>query len=194
MASQLLSVRGKKRTPYGARGALQAKIARLPQTMEAQQQRELIARDTKFQNKQMKLQKDEAAQRRREQEVGMGLEAGKLGLNIGMSDMGKKSVGDLFTGGKKLINDVSKPIAGKDVMNVAPKSGGPWDVNVGSGVASGLTGYGVGKLVGGKNKKKKAGFGAGAGALMGMLSSKPGSGLMGGLIGGLTGGLGGYFS
>lgn len=193
MASQLRKVTGNKRLTSDPRAMLQAKISRLPQRLAQKQQSEIIKRDTAFQNKQIALQKKGATQRKREQEAAMGLEAGKLGVNIGMSDLGKKTVGDL-TGGVKALGN--KVMGREKTPGIQPtKPTGPVNnFNVGGAIASGLTGYGVGKMVGGKNKVKKSAYGAGAGALMGLLSANKGGGLGGLISGGLTGGLGGYFS
>jgi hypothetical protein len=190
MASQLRKVTGNRRLTSDPRAILQAKIANLPRRMQQQQQREIIKRDTAFQGSQIALQKDAATQRKREQEAAMGLEAGKLGVNIGMSDLGKKTMGDMVGGAKNISNDTMN-------TSLDPKSpgmpAGIRDFNVGGAISSGLTGYGVGKLVGGR-KGKKTGYGAGAGALMGMLSSNSGQGLSGMIGGGIAGAIGGYFS
>ena len=184
MASQLQRVTGSRRLRYDPRAGLQAKIARLPQMQAQKQQREVIARDTAFQNKQIALARKSAAQRKREQQAGMGLEAAKLGFTVGMGDIGKTTIGDITAGTRNIFK-------GKEAPKVEAKETGISGINVGAGLASGLAGFGVGKMVGGKKKLKKAGFGAGAGALMGLLSGKS---LIAGGIGGLMGGLGGYFS
>lgn len=194
MASQLRKVTGNRRLTSDPRAILAAKISRLPQKMAQKQQSEIIKRDTAFQNKQIALQKKGATQRKREQEAAMGLEAGKLGVNLGMSDLGKKTVGDLTGGVKSLGRKVG--IGSDKTPGIKPTTAtGPIsNFNVGGAISSGLTGYGVGKMVGGKNKVKKSAYGAGAGALMGLLSANKGGGMSGMLGGGLLGGLGGYFS
>jgi len=191
MASQLRKVTGNKRLSSDPRAMLAAKISRLPQRMAQKQQSEIIKRDTAFQNKQIALQKKGATQRKREQEAAMGLEAGKLGVNLGMSDLGKKTIGDLTGDVKSLGNKVG---IGSDKTPGIKPTGAVNNFNVGGAISSGLTGYGVGKMVGGKNKVKKSAYGAGAGALMGLLSANKGGGMSGMLGGGLLGGLGGYFS
>lgn len=191
MASQLRKVTGNKRLSSDPRAMLAAKISRLPQRMAQKQQSEIIKRDTAFQNKQIALQKKGATQRKREQEAAMGLEAGKLGVNLGMSDLGKKTIGDLTGDVKSLGNKVG--IGSGKTPGIKP-TGAVNNFNVGGAISSGLTGYGVGKMVGGKNKVKKSAYGAGAGALMGLLSANKGGGMSGMLGGGLLGGLGGYFS
>jgi hypothetical protein len=195
MAGQYRRVTGNpSRRKAGQQAVLQSRINMLPQLLQAQQQRAQIARDTQFQNQQMSLQKKQLKQRDRESEVGMGLEAGKLGLTLGMSDAGKKTFGDLFSAGSGMVHDVSGGRYG--TAGGGPKGEGNMlsNFNIGGGIASGLTGYGVGKMIGGKNKTKKGLYGAGSGALMGLLSSKKGQGLSGMISGGLLGGLGGIFS
>ena len=192
MASQLRKVTGNRRLARDPRAGLQAKISNLPNRLQQRQQAEVIARDTKFQGKQIALQKKGMTQRKREQEAAMGLEAGKLGVNLAMSDIGKKTVGNMFGGAKDLASKATggwvKPAATNTKPNMVR------DINLGGAISSGLTGYGVGKLVGGKNKKKKSLYGMGAGALMGLMSSGQGKGLSGMITGGLSGGMGGYFS
>jgi hypothetical protein len=126
----------------------------------------------------------------RQSEIGLGLEATKLGTNLAFSPMGKENVGQtlgiksgIFGGG-----DGSTKPTGKPGM-----FGG---LKLGSAVSSGLTGFGLGKMVGG-SKKKKALFGAVGGGLMGLLSGGKSSsvgqaGLKFGL-GSLLGGIGGLF-
>lgn len=192
MASQLRRVTGNTAVSPSslAHARLQAKIAGLPEVLAARQQRKNIARDTRFQNRQLALQKAAAKQRQREQQAAMGLDAAKLGLSVGMSDFGKKTIGDAFTAGKGVVNKIPG-------VNVNPKvSGLPSSVsnfNIGGALASGLTGYGVGNLIGGKNKLKKGLYGAGSGALMGLLTAPKGGGLGGLLSGALFGGAGGFF-
>jgi hypothetical protein len=202
MASQYRRVTGNPSVRSGlANAKLQSRINNLPQMLANRQQKQLINRDTAFQNKQIAMQRRGEKQRKREQESAMGLEAAKLGLNIGMSDMGGTTLGDITTGAKNaytgagnLFRKNKKPMATNLNATGGPKSGWKNSVNVGGALSSGLTGFGVGKLVGGKSKAKKSLYGAGAGAAMGLLSANKGGGMMGGLIGGLTGGIGGYFS
>jgi len=199
MASQYLRVTG---NPAGraktSNAILQSKIARLPQAMAAKQAREQIARDKKFQKQNIQMAKKDMKFRERQEESAMGLEASKLGLNLAMSDMGSKTLGDVGTGAKAAYRGVRDKFAKpgtNEKLNVEDKD--PSMVSklpIGAALSSGLTGYGVGKLVGGKSKGKKALYGGGAGALMGMMSAPKGSGLGGMMAGGLTGALGGYFS
>jgi hypothetical protein len=198
MASQYSKVTGNPSVRSGlAKAKLQGRVNRLPQMLANRQNQAILKRDTAFQNKQIALQGAQRKQRERESEVGMGMEAAKLGLNIGMSDMGKKTLGDITAGAgnayRGVTNKFRSPTNQKSTTLPA-KEGMFSNVNVGGALSSGLTGFGVGKLVGGKSKAKKSLFGAGAGGLMGMLSAPRGGGMMGGLIGGLTGGIGGYFS
>ena len=191
MASQLRKVTGNRRLTSDPRAALQARISNLPNKLAQQQQRQVIARDTKFQNKQIKLQKKSAEQRRREQEAAMGLEASKLGMNLAMSDLGSKTIGDVTGSVKGMYNSA---MGNEKTSGLKPSGNAVSNFNIGGAVSSGLTGFGVGKLVGGKSKAKKSAYGAGAGALMGLLSANKGGGMSGLLSGGLTGALGGYFS
>jgi hypothetical protein len=195
MASQYRRVSGNPSMRSGlANAKLQGRVNRLPQMLANKQNKAILARDTAFQNKQIALQGKQRKQRERESEVGMGMEAAKLGLNIGMSDMGNKSLGDITRGAKNTYGSMFKK-GHTDTPKPTGASRGISDrINVGGALSSGLTGFGVGKLVGGKSKAKKSLFGAGAGGLMGMLSAPKGGGMMGGLVGGLTGGIGGYFS
>lgn len=195
MASQLRRVTGNPSRRTGVANAkLQARINRLPQMLQNRQSQAILKRDTAFQNSQIALQRSAAKQRKREQEAGMGLEASKLGVNLAMSDMGGKTLGDITRGAKDLYGNAFK----KGYTNKAVPTGAArgWQdkVSVGGALSSGLTGYGVGKLVGGKSKTKKSLYGGGAGALLGMLSAPKGGGMMGGLVGGGLGALGGYFS
>jgi len=181
MASQLRRVTGNRRIASSPHAQLQAKIGALPQTLANKQQAEVIKRDTKFQGKQIGLQKKQMKQRRREQQVGMGLEAAKFGMNLATSDMANKSVGSLYQGAKETLGGAPAPA----------KTGGLYDVKPGVALASGLTGYGVGQMVGGKNKKKKAMYGAAAGGLMGLFGGGGNMATAG--MGALAGGLGGLF-
>jgi len=200
MASQYRRVTGNPATRKGlAEARLQARVSRLPQVLAQKNMREVQARDARFQEKQIKMQKKTMAQRKREQEAALGLEAGKLGLNLAMSDLGGTTIGDIGRSAQNAVGSAKGMLPGgtKPTPIEAPKAGytGVKGINVGGALASGLTGYGAGKLVGGKNKKKKAMYGAGAGALMGLLSGSKSGNAFGGMGAGLlAGGLGGYFS
>lgn len=182
MASQLRKISANRRLRSDPRAKLQARISNLPGMLANKQQRDIIKRDTSFQNKQIGLQKKQMKQRKREQQVGMGLEAAKLGLNLATSDIGKSTVGQLYKGAKGTFSKAA---------GAAPaKTGGLYDVKPGAAISGGLTGYGVGQMVGG-SKKKKALYGAAAGGLMGMLGG--GGNWATGGISALAGGLGGLF-
>jgi len=192
MAQQMRKVtenRGRSSNP--AHAILQSKIARLPASLAQKQQKAIIQRDTNFQNQQLRLMNKRRKMEEDAAERGMGMEAAKLGLTMGMSDFGGKTIGDALSGGSKALNKVSMGKLGS--ANPPARSNMFSDFNIGGAISSGLTGYGVGKLVGG-GKTKKSLFGAGSGALMGLLASKPGQGLYSGLTGLISGGLGGYFS
>jgi hypothetical protein len=172
---------------------LQSKINRLPYTLQAKQQKETLQRDAAFQQKQLALAKQQAAQRKREQQAMFGLEASKLGLGLAMSDMGQKTLGDVTSGVKGIFGSKEPtPAVTAPAAPAKPKTSGiVSSLPIGTAVSSGLMGFGIGKLMGDKKKTKRAMFGAGAGALMGMLSAPKGSGLLGGFTGGLFGGIGG---
>jgi hypothetical protein len=182
MASQLRRVSGNKRLRSSPHAQLQAKISALPQSLANKQQREIIARDTSFQNKQIGLQKKQQKFQKRQQQAGMGLEAAKLGMNLATSDLGGSTIGQMAKGVKETFGGPTSTPA---------KSGGLYDMKPGVGIASGLTGWGVGQMIGGKNKKKKAAWGAAAGGLMGLLGGGGNLGTAG--MGALAGGLGGLF-
>lgn len=108
--------------------------------------------------------------------VGMGLEAAKLGVNIG-TNYGNKTVGG-FAGG--LGDMIGSPGLGSGMSPMIS------NLSLGSAVSGGLAGFGASQLMGKKKKKGyKLAVGAGAGALMGALS--------GGAGGAIAGGLGGAF-
>ena len=126
-----------------------------------------------FEKKSYRQQKNAAERGAR---IGMGLEAGKLGVNIAQN-YGSNTVGG-FAGS---MGDMFKsPGFGSEMSPMLS------NLSLDSAVGGGLAGFGVSQLMG---KKKKKGYkmaaGAGAGALMGMLS--------GGAGGAISGGLGGAF-
>ena len=180
MADQIRRVTGnpsvRRRT---ADAILQAKIARLPQQLANQQRREQIARDTEFQNQQIRLQKDSVKQRKREQEAAMGLEAAKFGINL--SD---------FNSNASNVKDATKTTVTGGTESSSLLEG--FTSSLPGAVGSGLVGFGAGKMAGGKSKGKKTLLGAGAGFLSSLLSNKPGFGDNFG--GAILGGIGGYFS
>lgn len=182
MASQYRRVTGAPRLRTGE-AALQAKIAMLPQMMQRKQQQQLIARDTKFQNQQIAMAKQAAKQKKRAEAAAMGLEAGKLGLTMATGSASNTTAGDIVRGTKNIFGGNKE---------VAPEGGdtGWKSYKPGSTIASGLTGYGLGKMMGGKSKKKKALYGAIGGGITGLLSGKDLiSGGIGAGVGALASGL-----
>ena len=196
MASQYRKVTGNtSNRGSSANAILQAKIGRLPQLLAQRQRKEVLARDSAFQNSQIALQKKQQKQAQREQQSAMGLEAARLGLNIGMSDMGQKTLGDISASGQNTYNSAKSSLTNTTKpAEVMPGKGPISGINIGGALSSGLVGYGVGNLVGGKKKGKKALWGGLAGGALGMLSAPRGGSMMGGLIGTGLGTLGGYLS
>jgi hypothetical protein len=124
----------------------------------------------------------------RASEVGLGLEAGKLGMTIG-GQYGKKTLGQ--TGG-----DFGKMFGGSGSPSTfgGGKAGNFFsNLSAGSAIGGGLAGFGAAKLIGKKKSKALKGLaGAGAGAALGLLGGSNAfggafSGGLGGLIGGLFG-------
>jgi hypothetical protein len=131
-----------------------------------------------------KSTKQARAQADRASQVGMGLAAGKLGVNIGLSH-GDKTAGGLIQGAKNLWNGTNL---------AAPTTSGFSGVlnnfSIGSAAGGALAGYGASQLYGGKNKFKKAAIGAGIGSILGYLgggTGGAGSGALGGALGSLFG-------
>ena len=115
----------------------------------------------------------------RASQVGMGLKASEMGMNIS-TNYGGRSLGDVARSAPWVGSKVAP--AGKSWMD---------KVDVGSAIGGGLLGYGAGQLVGGNSKAKKAGVGMLAGGLMGMLSGPKGAGMSWGNM--ISGGIGGAF-
>jgi hypothetical protein len=139
-----------------------------------------------FQKKASRQARDAAD---RASEVGLGLEAGKLGLTVGQR-YGGKTFGGVAGDAKSLFTSgVSSPgtFGGGKFGNFVS------NMSVGSAVGGGLAGFGVSKLMGKKKSKLAKGLaGAATGATMGLLGGSNAfggafSGGLGGLIGGLFG-------
>jgi hypothetical protein len=140
-----------------------------------------------FQKKASRQARDAAD---RASEVGLGLEAGKLGLTVGQR-YGGKTFGGVAGDAKSLFTSgVSSP----STFGGGGKFGNfVSNMSVGSAVGGGLAGFGVSKLMGKKKSKLAKGLaGAATGATMGLLGGSNAfggafSGGLGGLIGGLFG-------
>jgi len=125
-----------------------------------------------FEKKSYRQQKNAAERGAR---IGMGLEAGKLGVNIAQN-YGSNTVGG-FAGS---MGDMFKsPGFGSEMSPMLS------NLSLGSAVGGGLVGFGVSQLMHKKKKGYRMAAGAGAGALLG--------GLSGGIGGAISGGLGGAF-
>ena len=143
------------------------------QIAQFDQQFELDQDRVDFEKKSYRQQKNASERGAR---IGMGLEAGKLGVNIAQN-YGNKTVGGFADSIGNLTNTQGLGSGMSPMLS---------NLSLGSAVGGGLAGFGVSQLMG---KKKKKGYkmaaGAGAGALMGYLS--------GGTGGAISGGLGGAF-
>ena len=195
MASQLQSVTRDRRLRVDQDAQLQARMQMLPQIManqasrriekkqDAQFERTLALRQDEF-----SLQKKRTKLQERQDQANMGLSAATFGTNFAFGDAGKTTVSEMFGGAKKMVG------LGKGGTTGMPGLIG--GITAGQILGSGLTGYGVSKMVGG-SKVKKAGYGALAGGLMGLLSGGANKGLSGAAtkfgMGAVLGGLGGLF-
>jgi len=178
---------------------LNARQGLLPQILANQQRTEDIQRQEGQFNRQLGLQEREfafnqnAAKKSRQaadraSEVGMGLEAGKLGMTLA-SRYGDKSLGDVVGGAKGMFS--SKP---SQSYNFGGGSGGNFmsNLSVGSTIGGGLAGFGAAKMLGKKKSKALKGLaGAGVGAALGLLGG--GNSLGGAISGGFGGTIGGLF-
>ena len=192
---------------------LEARQSLLPQMIANQQRKEDLERANELQdiqveqwNKDYSLAQDQQAWNRkayqktknateRTNRIGMGLEATKLGLNLGQQ-YGNKTLGNtMFSKSTAPISSSFTPTTGayeqwsygKDAGDFASKAIN--EFKVGSFIGGGLTGYGASRLVNKKKKGKRFAIGAGAGALSGFLSGGP----SGALAGGIGGGIGSLF-
>lgn len=202
MPTQMIATGGsRRRRPYV--DDLNARLQRLPNMLQAEQEQKNAAAQQDYWNRDIELKKaDQIGEANwRNQQIGMkqaemdfaerqarqnmGLQALTLGANLSMNP------------GNKTIGNVGKATGNLFGRQIAPTGtgffGGLKDVNLGNVVAGGLTGYGAANMFGGgkKNKFKNAAIGTGAGLLSNFLSSGKfsygnalGSGF-GGLVGGL---------
>ena len=193
MASQLQRVTRDPRLRVDQDAQLQARMRFLPQIMANKASKKIEAkRDAQFQQQfaleedKYRLQKKRNKADLRTSEAMMGMEAAKFGTGMTFGPTQGQNVGQMigntgtgmFSGG----SNTSKPgmIGGLNLTGL---------------LSSGLTGFGVGRMIGGPKKKRSAG-GAVAGGLMSLLSNKSNS--LGGAAfnfgkGALLGGLGGIF-
>ena len=142
-----------------------------------QAERQLGLDRARFASEQEQFKKSQALQRR-QQQIGMGLEAAKLGLTTS-KDFGGKTLGDLSKNVTKSFG------AEKNIFSGTP---GVSNFDAGSAVSGGLLGFGASALIPGKNKALKAGVGALAGGLSSFLG---GGSFISGSLGGALGGFGG---
>jgi len=192
MATQMGSTTRNKRK-LDQIAILNARQGLLPQMLMNQQRSEDLARANEMKNIQiaqfdqqyaqdqerMDFEKKSYRQQKNASErgarIGMGLEAGKLGVNIAQN-YGDKTVGGFVS---SIGSMGSNPGLGSGMSPMLS------NLSLGSAVGGGLAGFGVSQLMGKKKKGYKMAAGVGAGALMGMLS--------GGAGGAISGGLGGAF-
>jgi len=194
--TQFGAVTGSKR-PRNQRAELNARQSQLPTIIANQQKAEGIARQEEQFSRQHKLATDRfafeqsstkqaRAQADRASQVGMGLAAGKLGVNIGLSH-GDKTVGGLIQSGKNMWNGTPNTVDTASTGTTGMLKG----LSLGSAVGGGLAGYGVSQLLGKKSSKITKGLaGAGVGGLLGLLGGGAGggiSGTFGGALGSLFG-------
>ena len=192
MATQMGSVSRNKRK-LDQIAILNARQGLLPQMLMNQQRSEDLARANEMKNIQiaqfdqqyaqdqerMDFEKKSYRQQKNAAErcarIGMGLEAGKLGVTIAQN-YGGSTVGGFTSSLGTMVGDTGLGSGMNPMIS---------NLSLGSAVGGGLAGFGVSQLMGKKKKGYKMAAGAGAGALMGMLS--------GGAGGAISGGLGGVF-
>lgn len=188
MANQL-SIVSNNRRKRNQLAELEARQLLLPAMIANQQRQEEIKRQEELKNiqlsqfeRQQALQEDQLDASERASRIGAGLEASKLGINIG--NMYKnKTVGDLINKGKGLFGGTSS------TTSVSPSGNFLTNLNIGSFVGGGLTGFGASRLVNKKKKGARIALGTGAGILSGLLSG----GIGGAISGGIGGGIGSLF-
>lgn len=163
-------------------------MARKKKEQEAQERKfdEQVAKDNLLlSQKQFKLNEDAAKEQARQARIGMGIEAGKLGLNM------YDRFGGGNTGGGALSSIGNSLTSGLGKIGINARG-----MDFGSLASTGLVGMGAGALAGG-DKGKAALYGAGAGLGMSLLNK----GLSGGIsnklidtgVGALSGLLGSLF-
>ena len=197
MATQMGSVSRNKRK-LDQIAILNARQGLLPQMLMNQQRSEDLARANEMKNIQiaqfdqqfaqdqerMDFEKKSYRQQKNAAErgarIGMGLEAGKLGLTVAQN-YGDKTVGGFAGSIGQSIGDTSFGSGMNPMVS---------NLSLGSFVGGGLAGYGAAQLMPKKSKKGyKVAAGIGAGALLGGLSG----GIGGAISGGIGGGFGGLF-
>jgi hypothetical protein len=206
MASQMFGVTGNRRLKRNQKSELNARLLQLPSILAAEQAAEQQRKDQAFKEKELaqnkKMAREEMKFKRSEAKRGFGLEVGKLGINIGTSNLlGGQTIGSLgtqikglFTGGAQKQGSPTTSFQPHGTPNRAmsgiPKSGGGFfsGVPISSIASGGLAGFGAGSLFGGESKSKKLLYGGLAGAGLGLLSGGL-SGALGGAAGGLFGGM-----
>jgi hypothetical protein len=192
MANQAFAISGNPRLRRNQTAELNARMNYLPTLIANKNRRDDIARQEEMNTaqkaqwgRQYQLQKDANKFAEKQQRIGMGLEAGKLGLNIlgsygpTRSDPNRGSLSNIFSsfGGSTKVGGTSSP----GIMS---------NLNLGSLVGGGLAGYGAAKAFGKKKKGVNALIGAGTGAALGALT---GGSIGSSITSGLGGGLGGLF-
>jgi hypothetical protein len=217
MASQYGAVTG-KRIKNPARDMLNAQLPYLPNMVAAKQDRQMrekaqqleedqFAEQKRFNEAQQRMAEKKYAHTKQVEKAHMGLKAGEMGMKFlsgegnellrGLPGFGKKSGGaslaKWFQGDdamKDMTNPVLRQAAQKQLGASSPSwfSGAKNAMNLGTTLAPGMMGFGVGSLM--KKKPWAIGAGAGLGALTGLMKG----GGWGSLWGGLSGGLGGFLS
>ena len=191
MSNQMRAISANPRLRRNQTAELEAKRALLPQIIANKRRKEDLARQEELKNIQISqferqhfLAKKRMAAEERAGEVGMGMEAAKLGTTLA-TRFGHKTFGDLGRSTKSLFG------FGGSTPSSGTSGGFLNNLSVGSALGGGLAGFGVSKMIGKKNKLLGSLAGAGVGAALGLLG---GSNSMGGMIsGGLGGALGGLF-
>lgn len=208
MASgQMFGVTGNRRLKRNQLSELRARQAQFPSILAAEQAADQQRKEQEFKEKQLrqdkKIAQDELKFKRSEAKRRFGMEMGKLGINLAMSDMlsGKtlgtigSDIKGIFGGGKTPAGapktSFQPPGTPGRAMSGTPKAGGGFfsNIPIGSIAAGGLTGFGVGQMFGEKGGLKKSLFGGLAGGALGLLSGGGLSGAVGGGLGGLFGGM-----
>jgi len=186
MTTQLSAVSNNPRFKRNQIAELNARQSRLPQILANKARAEDLARQEEFQgaqiniaNRQNKLMRKRNVAQNRASEIGMGLEAAKLGNTIASG--GNRTVGGLATSARGLFGGTG---VGSGLGSFVDS------LNIGSLLGGGLAGFGASKMIGKKKSKTlKGATGAGVGAAIGLLSG----GWGGAITGGIGGGLGGLF-
>jgi len=192
MAQQMYGTTGNRKMKRNQSTELNARLQLLPTIVAAEQDKRQLAVENKFRNKQLSQEKDIARKSSKFQKLqskqALGMEVGKMGLNLAGSDLlqGSGTIGNVMSKFKG-NNTVTPGVDPQQRITTDSSSGSGYfsGLSVGGGISGGLGGYGAASMFGG-SKKKKMMIGAGAGLLTGLLGG--GSG-MGGALGGLFGGM-----